>query len=314
MAHVLGPNQYGKAEVRLVAVDRDGVHAARHEIRDLTVTTQLRGDFESCHTEGDNSRIIPTDTQKNTVYALAREHGVRRPEDLALRLARHFLAAPQVDGVRVAVDQHPWRRITVGGTGPEHEHGHAFERAGAERRTVVVTLDGDAGHVFAGLADLVVLKSTGSEFHGYPRDRYTTLEETSDRILATSVTARWRYSPAVLDPAPDGGDAGYDFDAAHAAIRTSMLECFATLHSRSLQQTLFAMGGAALDACPEVVEVRLSMPNKHHFLVDLGPFDLDNPHTVFHAADRPYGLIEGSILREGAASDERAWQSVVGFC
>jgi urate oxidase len=315
MAHVLGPNQYGKAEVRLVAVDRsgdEGTSGARHEIRDLTVTTQLRGDFVSCHTEGDNSRIIPTDTQKNTVYALAREHGARRPEDLALLLARHFLAAPQVDGVRVAVDQHPWRRIAVGGPGSEHEHGHAFERAGSERRTVVVDLDRDAAHVIAGLADLVVLKSTGSEFHGYPRDRYTTLEETSDRILATSVTARWRYSPAVLDPAPAGSR--FDFDDAHAAIRTAMLECFATLHSRSLQQTLFAMGGAALDACPAAVEVRLSMPNKHHFLVDLGPFGLDNPHTVFHAADRPYGLIEGSVLREGTSSDDRVWRSVGGFC
>ena len=313
MAYVLGPNQYGKAEVRLVAVDRGSDGGARHEVHDLTVTTQLRGDFESCHTEGDNSLIIPTDTQKNTVYALAREHGIGRPEELALRLGRHFLAAPQVHGARVAVDRHPWQRIT--GAGPGQEHGHAFERTGTERRTVLVDLDGDIAHVVSGLTDLVVLKTTGSEFHGYPRDRYTTLAETSERILATSVTARWRYAPAVVDPpAGSGPAAGFDFDAAHAAIRAAMLDCFASFHSLSLQQTLFAMGGAALDACPEALEVRLSMPNRHHFLVDLSPFGLDNPATVFHAADRPYGLIEGSVLREGASSDEQVWRSVVGFC
>lgn len=311
MAHVLGTNRYGKAEVRLVAVDRS---TARHEIRDLTVTTQLLGDFESCHRAGDNSAVIPTDTQKNTVYAFAREHGVGEPEAFALLLGRHFLAADQVDGARIAIDAHPWRRITVRGS----EHDHAFERAGAERRTTTVvfgttaTDDRDAtddpvATVVSGLADLVVLKSTGSEFHGYPRDRYTTLPETTDRILATSVTARWRYGAAVLAD-------GYDFAASFAAVRTAMVETFATLHSLALQQTLFAMGEAALDACPDVLEVRLSMPNKHHFLVDLTPFGLDNPNEVFVAADRPYGLIEGSVLREGTTAAPAVWESVVGFC
>lgn len=300
MAHVLGPNQYGKAEVRLVHVDRS---TPRHVIRDLTVTTQLRGDFEACHRVGDNAAVIPTDTQKNTVYAFAREHGVGEPEAFALLLGRHFVAHDQVDGARVAVDAHPWRRIGLDGA----DHGHAFERAGSERRTTTAVFDGDDVTLVSGLSDLVVLKSTGSEFHGYPRDRYTTLAETTDRILATSVTARWRYSPAALS-------ATYDHGEAFTTVRTAMVEAFASLHSLALQQTLYAMGEAALDACPDVVEVRLSMPNKHHFLVDLSPFGLDNPNEVFHAADRPHGLIEGSVLRQGTAPAPQVWASVVGFC
>lgn len=299
MTFVLGPNQYGKAEVRLVHVDRS---SPRHVVTDLNVTTQLRGDFGAAHLEGDNSPVIPTDTQKNTVYAFARQHGVGRPEDFALLLGRHFVAMDHVDGARIAVDQLPWTRLEVAGT----EHDHAFERSGAERRTATVVLDGEDAVVVSGLADLVVLKSTGSEFHGYPRDRYTTLEETTDRILATSVTARWRYAPGVSDGA-------YDFGAAFSAVRTAMVETFASLHSLALQQTLFEMGCAAMTACPDVDEVRLSMPNKHHFLVDLTPFELDNPNMVYYAADRPYGLIEASVLREGAPAT-RVWESVTGFC
>ncbi|HKG49502.1 MAG TPA: urate oxidase [Actinomycetales bacterium] len=297
MAIVLGPNQYGKAEVRLVHVDRS---SPRHRITDLTVTTQLRGDFAATHLTGDNTAVLPTDTQKNTVYAMAREHGVGQPEELALRLGRHFLASgPQVTGARVAVDAHPWARIDVAGKG----HDHAFQRGGGERRTTVVTLDGDRCWVVSGLADLVVLKSTGSEFSGFARDRYTTLAETTDRILATAVTARWRYVGTQLD-----------YERLFATIRTTLLETFADLHSLALQQTLYAMGEAVLQTHQDVVEVRLSMPNRHHFLVDLAPFGLDNPGAVFYAADRPYGLIEGTVLRDDAPEAGRAWESVPGFC
>jgi urate oxidase len=233
------------------------------------------------------------------VYALAREHGVGEPERFALLLGRHFLAAgEQVHGARIAVDRHPWHRIA--------DHDHAFERAGAERRTTVVTLDGDDAWVVSGLADAVVLKTTGSEFHGFPRDRYTTLAEAHDRILATSVTARWRYAPADVDAL----DHGRLFDG----VRATLLETFAAKHSLALQQTLYAMAAAVLERYPaEVAEVRLSMPNKHHFLVDLEPFGLDNPNTVYLAADRPYGLIEASVLRDDAPPAGHAWDSVPGF-
>ncbi|WP_182525315.1 factor-independent urate hydroxylase [Nocardioides dongkuii] len=299
---VLGENQYGKAECRLVRVDR-GVSTAsttgRHRITDLTVTSQLRGDFAACHTDGDNSQVVATDTQKNTVYAFAREHGVGAPEAFLLRLADHFVDGfPWVSGGRWEAEQHAWDRIVVDGA----PHDHSFVRPGRETRTTVVQRDGDEVFVVSGLKDCTVLKSTGSEFHGFPRDRYTTLPETDDRILATEVTAWWRYAAL-----PD------DFDATYAAVRDLLLATFADLHSLALQQTIFAMGRAVLEAFPGIAEVRLSCPNKHHFLVDLAPFGLDNPGEVFLAADRPYGLIQATVEREGDAREPRAWATVAGF-
>jgi urate oxidase len=296
MAIVLGPNQYGKAEVRVVAVDRS---SPRHALVDLSVSSSLRGDFTAAHTAGDNAHVLTTDAQKNTVFAFARD-GVGTPEEFGLRLGRHFAGAYDwITGARIAVESYGWDRITVGG----QSHDHAFTRNGGEVRTAVVTVDGADVHVLAGLTDLVVLKTTGSEFWGFPRDRYTTLADTRDRILATAVTARWRYSSPEID-----------FDACYAAVRTALLETFAATHSLALQQSLFAMGRAALEQVDDVAEIRLSMPNKHHFLQDLSAFGVDNPDVVYHAADRPYGLIEGSVLRDDAPPAEAAWQGVPGFC
>ncbi len=295
MGIVLGANQYGKAEVRLVHVDRS---TPRHVITDFNVTSQLRGDFAAAHLTGDNAAVLATDTQKNTVYAFAREYGVGEPEEFAIRLGQHFVeSGPEINGARIAVDQYPWERIAVGGA----QHDHAFVKAGGERRTTVVTLDGDDVWVVSGLADLVVLKSTGSEFWGFPRDAYTTLEETHERILATSVTARWRYSAEVA------------YGVIYPQIRTVLLETFAVTHSLALQQTLFAMGKAVLEQFGDVAEIKLSMPNKHHYLADLTPFKLDNPNEVFIAGDRPYGLIEAQVMRDDAAPAGRAWESVPGF-
>jgi urate oxidase len=278
--YVLSDLQHGKAEVRLVHVARDAFpdHPDRHVLHDLNVTTQLLGDFEPAYTEGDNSHVHATDTQKNTVFALAREHGVDTPEGLLLELADHWGAQPWVSGTRLRAEQYTWERLP--------ENGHSFVRAGRETRVAVVETDGDATTVSAGLADLVVLKSTGSEFTGFPRDRYTTLAETTDRVLATSVTATWRYDRP-----------GLDWDAAYAAVRDAMLAAFAGTHSLALQQTIHAMATAALDAVPEVAEIHVVCPNRHHFLVDLAPFGLENPGEVFVAADRPYGLISATLGR-----------------
>jgi urate oxidase len=301
MAIVLGPNQYGKAEVRVVAVDRS---TPRHSLVDLNVSSSLRGDFAAAHTAGDNAHVLTTDAQKNTVFAFARD-GVGSPEAFGLRLARHFAGSYDwITGARVAVESYGWERITVGGA----EHDHSFRRTGGEVRTAVVTVDGDDGHVIAGLTDLVVLKTTGSEFWGFPRDRFTTLAETDDRILATAVTARWRYIGTDLD-----------FDALFAGVRTALLETFASTHSLALQQSLYAMGEAVLERYPDVAEVRMSMPNKHHFLQDLSAYGLDNPvegssSVVYHADDRPHGLIEGSVLRDDVPSAGIAWQGTPGFC
>lgn len=282
MGIVLGPNRYGKAECRVVRIVRD---TPRHQIRDLTVSTALRGDFAAAHVDGDQSRVLPTDTQKNTAFAYAKQHGISSPEDYALALARRLLeATPAATGATIRVDEHAWDRIPVDGAG----HDHAFVRRGGEVRTVEVDLTAERAQVVSGLTDLVVLKSTGSEFKGFLVDDYTTLPEADDRILATSLTATWRYA--------DGAEV--DWDVAYDAVRTLLLSTFATTHSRALQETLYAMGRVVLEAHGEIAEVSFTAPNKHHFLVDLAPFGLDNPGEVFIAADRPYGLIEATVTRE----------------
>jgi urate oxidase len=278
---VLGPNRYGKAENRVVRVYRD---TARHEIRDLNVSTSLRGDFEAAHTAGDQSHVLPTDTQKNTAFAFAKKHGVTSPEDYAIALATRLLdATPSATGARVEVEEYPWERIAVDGEG----HDHAFVRRDGGVRTTAVDVTADATVVQSGLKDLVVLKSTGSEFRGFLRDDYTTLPEADDRVLATSLTASWQFV---------AGD--HAWNESYDDIRRRLLAAFATTYSRALQETLYAMGTAVLEARPEVAEISFSAPNRHHHLVDLSPFGIDNEGEVFIAADRPYGLIEATVTRE----------------
>ena len=290
MTIVLGDNQYGKAETHLVRVSRAG---ERHEIKDFVVSIALAGDFEASHLAGDNSKVVPTDTQKNTVFAFAKEGPVGEVEDFGLRLARHFAADfESVRRARVTIEEHEWSRIEVG----RHPHPHAFISAGAEKRLTTVTSAKDAAWVVSGLSDLVLLKSTGSEFWGYPKDRYTTLEETRDRVLSTGVLARWRY-----------GRLDVDWAAAFAGVRYALVAAFATKHSLALQQTLYAMGAAALEASPDIAEIRLALTNRHHFAVDLSPFGLENHNEVFYASDRPYGLIEGTVTRDDAPEPGLAW-------
>lgn len=292
----LGANQYGKAETRLVTVRREG---RQHHLTDLTVSVSLRGDLAGSHLRGDNAHVLPTDTQKNTVFAFARMAPVGEIEDFALRLGRHFVGSfDYLTGARILIDAHKWSRIAT----EDGPHPHAFASQGGEKRTTAVTVQGDRAWVVSGLTDLVVLKSTGSEFHGYPKDRYTTLVETTDRILATAVTARWRFQH--LD---------VDWAASFDSVRDTLLRTFATTHSLALQQTLYAMGEAVLRNHEDIAEIRLSLPNKHHFAVDLTPFGLDNDNEVFYAVDRPYGLIEGTVLRDDAADEGLAWHTLPAF-
>jgi len=300
VGYVLGAHQYGKAETRVVRIYRD---ADQHQIRDLNVSTSLRGDFADAHLSGDQASVLPTDSQKNTAYAFALERGVTDIESYALALARHFADEIEpVRGARVDVDEYRWERVRVAGDG----HPHAFVRAGHEVRTSSVSVQGrgkgQRAWVLSGLRDLVLLKSTGSEFAGFLRDRYTTLAETDDRVLATSLTARWRHTR------PEG-----DWDALHASIRQVLIEQFATVHSRALQQSLWEMGQAVLAAHEEIAEIRLSAPNKHHFLVDLSPFGLTNRGEVFHADDRPYGLIQCAVQRDDAPPAGPAWDAPGSF-
>lgn len=297
MGIMLGDNQYGKAETRVVRIYRDG---PRHEIRDLSVSTALRGDFTTAHLAGDQSHVLPTDTQKNTCFAFAKEKGIGEIEDYALDLARHFVDdIDAVDGARVSVEEYAWERVSVDGA----EHDHTWVRSGRDIRTTVVTVAGHGdeqrSQVVSGLTDLVLLKSTGSEFWGFKKDKYTTLEETHDRVMATSLTARWRYASA-----------SPEWSKTYRDVRRVLLERFATVHSRALQQTLWEMGKAALEAHPEIAEINLSAPNKHHFVVDLSPFGLDNPNEVFFAADRPYGLIQCTVRRDDAPDPGPAWPAM----
>jgi urate oxidase len=306
MTVVLGPNRYGKAETRVVRVTRDG---EVHHLKDCNVSISLSGAMEDAHRSGGNAGVLPTDTQKNTVYAFAKRHGIGQIEEFALLLARHFVGSqPAIHHARVAVEEYSWER-----RGP-----HSFLRSATEVRTCVVHHDRDGtSTVVSGLRDLVLLNSTGSEFHGFAEDEYTTLAPATDRVLATAVTARWRHtSPGAASgarlsgagaPAPDDAPTSYDFGKSYDEVRRCLLEAFTDTHSLSLQQTLFAMGSRVLTTREEICEVRLELPNKHHFLVDLSPFGLDNDNEVYFAADRPYGLIEGAVLDDAAPAAGPAW-------
>lgn len=274
-------NAYGKAAVRLVKVDRD---ERSHTLHDLTVEVQLQGEFGPVHTAGDNSQILPTDTMRNTVYALARQGSVDPAEEFGKRLARHFLdACTAARRAVLTLAVHRWDRTVVDGD----PHPHAFARGPEERRLATVTVDQTGVAVEAGLEGLGLLKTTGSGFTGFLRDDYTTLKETHDRILATDVEAQWRYAGPVED-----------YTAAWNDVRTSLVETFARHHSASIQDTLYAMGEAALARRGEISEIRLVLPNRHHYLVDLAPFGLDNPNEIFVATREPYGRIEAVIVRE----------------
>ncbi|WP_221351148.1 factor-independent urate hydroxylase [Streptomyces beigongshangae] len=318
---VLAQNQYGKAESRVVRITRDG---ATHHIKDLNVSVALSGDMEEAHYSGSNANVLPTDTARNTVYAFAKEHGIESAEQFGIHLARHFVTSQEpIRAARVRIEEYAWERIGASGTdtasvdtGDTGDTGsagagsadvrsagaeptraerpeHSFVRKGRETRLAQITYDGSSWEVVSGLEDLVVLNSTDSEFRGYVKDEYTTLDEAYDRVLATEVSARWRFGWT------GGAQRMPDWDTSYEQVRGHLLQAFARTYSLSLQQTLYRMGARVIERREEIDEVRLSLPNKHHFLVDLAPFGLENDNEVYFAADRPYGLIEATVLRDG---------------
>ncbi|MFI7584928.1 factor-independent urate hydroxylase [Kocuria sp. M1N1S27] len=290
---VLGKNQYGKAENHVVRINRD---TDRHEIRDLVVTSQLRGDLEEVHTLGDNAHCVPTDTQKQTVFAFAQQYGIESPEQFLLKLADHFTGEfDWITGGRWAAQEYAWNRI--------NDHDHCFVQHKDEVRTAVVVADGEERTVISGFKDLTVLKSTQSGFTGYPKDKYTVLPETEDRIMSTDVATRWRYNTTDVD-----------YDAVYENVKKIILAKFTDHYSKALQETLYLMGKAVIEAHPEIDEIKFSCPNKHHFVYDLGFCGLENDKETHWAADRPYGLIEATIQRKGAAENESAWMGIAGFC
>jgi urate oxidase len=293
---ILGKNQYGKAENRLVRIYRD---SPRHEIHDVNVSVCLRGDFTAAHLVGDQADVLPTDTQKQTAYAYAKEKGLRSIEDYALTLARHFVDDVEpVLGARIEIEEYAWERAVVDGA----EHDHTWVRKGQEVRTAAITVDRDGEWVIGGFKDLVILKSTGSEFAGFLTDPYTVLEPTHDRVMATSLVAQWRFTTTELD-----------WEATYVGVKAQLVKQFAVVQSRALQQTLYEMGKAVLETYPQIAEIRLSAPNKHHFVYDLSPFGLENHNEVFHADDRPYGLIQATVTRDDATDPGPAWDLQRGW-
>jgi urate oxidase len=277
---MLAQSSYGKSQVRLVQVLR---HADRHDLRDFTIAIRFEGDYDESYTDGDNSAVLPTDTMKNTVYALAAREPVREPEAFGLALARHFLDRnARLRRARIDLGEHLWRRIARG----DREYDRAFVSAGPGTRTAAVNVHRKRTIVGAGVAGLLILKSADSAFSGFLHDEYTTLAETRDRLLATSLTATWRY-----------GDADIDFGPAWHGVRRTLLEAFAEHRSESVQHTLHVMGQAVLDSIASVTAIRLVMPNKHHLPVDVSRFGLENRNEIFVATEEPHGVIEATLVR-----------------
>jgi urate oxidase len=276
----LSETSYGKSRIRLVRVTR---HGDRHELRDFTVAVAFAGHYDTSYTDGDNRDVLPTDTMKNTVYALAARDGVGEPEAFGQALGRHFIERnPKLDRVVIDVVDHGWNRIAIG----DREHGRAFVRRGPELRTARVVTGRRNTTVSAGITDLLIMKTSHSAFAGFPRDAFTTLPETTDRLFVTALTTTWSY-----------GEHDVDFAALFQSVRTTLLETFAQHDSLSVQHTLYAMGQVVLDTIDAVGSIRLEMPNRHHLPIDLTRFGMQNRNEVFVATEEPHGLITATLSR-----------------
>lgn len=256
-----------------------------HELQSVTVKIAFEGDFAQVHIAGDNSKVLPTDTMKNTVYTLARQTTeIEEIEDFAGRLADYFLTNnEQVTRVVIEIYQKSWARIAVGGV----PHPHSFIKSGEEKRTVKVSRTREeSAMIESGVEDLIVLKTTKSGFSGFIKDRYTTLPEVTDRILATSIKASWIYANSKAAT----GDRWRD-------IRQTIIETFAGHDSLSVQHTLYAMGETVLEKFADVAEIAFSLPNIHCLPIDFTRFGLENDNRIFVPTDEPHGLIEARLSR-----------------
>jgi len=275
-------NNYGKAGIRLLKVTR---HGDRHETKEVSVRIQFEGELESGYTVGDNSQILPTDTMKNTTYVFAKDHPLNTIEEFGTDLAQYFLENnSHITRVTTELREHSWHRISLGSDG---EHPHAFTSGGDERRIATVVKSREELKIQSGIENLVVMKTTKSGFENFPKDKYTTLPETADRVLATRIEGSWHYQSH-----------NNDYMKSHTTVRQTLIKTFAEHDSRSMQHTLFAMGEAILNNAPEIAEVSLNLPNIHYIPFDLGRFGIENNNEIFYPTDEPYGLIRGTVRRE----------------
>ncbi|XP_063966794.1 uricase-like [Lytechinus pictus] len=282
---------YGKSGVKLLRLRTEGrVHHIKEIEVDVHITLRSKKDFE----RGDNSDIIPTDTQKNTIYALAKLVGVRSPEQFGQALCRHFLSSfHHVMAVRVHIEEAPWKRITQGGQ--EHVHAFVLEKQ-CIRFCDLLQQRGGLVQVWSGLKDLKVLKTTQSGFVGFIKDKYTSLPEVTDRLFSTSIYARWRYATLY----------GLDEDKAWQMAKEAILDVFAGppstgVYSASVQHTLYQTQEKILQLIPQISEVTMEMPNSHYFLADLKKINMENNNEVLMPVDKPYGLIRASVKRSSTS-------------
>ena len=277
----LSSHRYGKARVRVMKILRDG---PVHTLKEVDVSVILEGDFASSYISGDNSKVVATDTIKNTINVFAKQHLGEEIERFAVVVGEHFLKDyEQVREVEVEISERRWERLKING----EPHPHSFAASSEARMMTCVTCSRSGHIVRSGIRDLLILKSTGSGFENYPKCSYTTLPETADRILATSFSATWTYKSAPKN-----------YSRANETIQDAMLKVFANNFSPSAQTTLFQMAEAALAICPEISEVKLAMPNKHCLLIDLKPFGLENRNEDFVPTDEPHGQIEAVVTRD----------------
>jgi urate oxidase len=278
-------NRYGKSLVRLMRVQK---HFDHHDVDEWTVQILLTGDFETAHTLGDNSKILATDTMKNTVYFVARQSTATSMEAYALELIDYVLSRnPQVTSAEVSIESTLWKRLTIDGK----PFPTAFMRGSDERQTTRISKSQDGAlSITSGLDHLTIMKTADSGFVGYIKESLTTLPETTDRLFATALKAEWPYTAKAMQQ-------GIDFNKVRTHLRGSMIDAFAKHDSLSVQQTLFAMGEAALHHTDIIDEVYLLMPNKHNLLVDLSRFGQNNPNHIFVPTDAPHGTIEATVRR-----------------
>jgi urate oxidase len=280
MAITLAANNYGSSQIRLLRVSKQ---QGRHDIREIAWSIRFEGDFEAAHVQGDNRKILPPDTMKNTVYALARQHSIEPPENFGLHVIEHFLTYnPQVTHVFIEGSENVWGRVSHGAK----PHASAFARAGNEKRTSLLKGTREGTQIRSGIENLAVLKTTNSAFEDFKKDPYTTLQEEDDGILSTIIHADWLYT-----------EEDAEFGPLWYAVRQMLLETFVDHKSQSLQHTLYAMGEAILTNFENIGEIHLSLPSRHFHLADLGPLGMDNPGTVFIPTDEPHAVIEATLKK-----------------
>ena len=277
----LGNNQYGKADVKLIKMKRT---SEKSELFDLDVQITLKGDFKEAFRDGDNSKVLPTDTQKNTVYTLAKLHDFDNIETFGTILAKHFHKNnPNINTVIVKIHRKKWNRMKVDG----EEDKYSFTGSVLEIDFCKVKISGDKLVNKSGIVDLEVLKTTKSGFEKFMKDEYTTLGDTNDRIFATNLEAYWNFSTF-----PE------NVVEIRNKVNNLLRKVFANHDSLSVQHTLYYMGKKVLEEIPEIIDIQLKMPNQHKILFDLGKFNMENKNEIFFSIPEPFGVIEAKIVRE----------------